>query len=169
MPGRKNWPCGARNKATPPRPEFLPSKAESGASRPRFTRLRGCRNRRYYATPRRTSPPWYGFKGNLAIAAQLGIATPSIRRLKRLRPARRNRTEAVGDKMSDQAILVTGAAGFIGFHVARGLLAEGRQVVGLDNLNHYYDPDLKRARLNILREYPEFSFAQTDLADRPSI
>jgi UDP-glucuronate 4-epimerase len=71
--------------------------------------------------------------------------------------------------MSDQAILVTGAAGFIGFHVARGLLAEGRHVVGLDNLNDYYDPDLKRARLNILREYPGFSFSQTDLADRPSI
>lgn len=71
--------------------------------------------------------------------------------------------------MSDQAILVTGAAGFIGFHVARGLLAEGRQVVGLDNLNDYYDPDLKRARLNILRENPGFSFTQTDLADRPSI
>ena len=71
--------------------------------------------------------------------------------------------------MSDQAILVTGAAGFIGFHVARGLLAEGRQVVGLDNLNDYYDPDLKRARLNILRENPAFSFAHADLADRPAI
>jgi UDP-glucuronate 4-epimerase len=71
--------------------------------------------------------------------------------------------------MSDQAILVTGAAGFIGFHVARGLLAEGRHVVGLDNLNDYYDPELKRARLNILRENPAFSFAKIDLADRPSI
>jgi UDP-glucuronate 4-epimerase len=71
--------------------------------------------------------------------------------------------------MSDQAILVTGAAGFIGFHVARGLLGEGRDVVGLDSLNDYYDPDLKRARLNILRENPGFSFAQTDLADRPSM
>ena len=79
------------------------------------------------------------------------------------------RAEAVGDMMSDQTILVTGAAGFIGFHVARGLLAEGREVVGLDNLNNYYDPELKRARLNILRENPGFSFAQTDLADRTSI
>ena len=49
--------------------------------------------------------------------------------------------------MMDQAILVTGAAGFIGFHVARQLLAEGRPVIGLDNLNSYYDPALKQARL----------------------
>src|SRR3984893_8480684 len=71
--------------------------------------------------------------------------------------------------MSDQAILVTGAAGFIGFHVARRLLAEGRHVVGLDNLNSYYDPALKRSRLNILHENSGFSFVQTDLADRPSM
>jgi UDP-glucuronate 4-epimerase len=71
--------------------------------------------------------------------------------------------------MSDQTILVTGAAGFIGFHVAHKLLAEGRNVAGLDNLNAYYDPALKQARLNILRENPRFSFVQTDLADRPSI
>ena len=69
--------------------------------------------------------------------------------------------------MSDQAILVTGAAGFIGFHVARQLLAEGRDVVGLDNLNHYYDPALKQARLDILREHSRFGFLQVDLAERP--
>ncbi len=69
--------------------------------------------------------------------------------------------------MSDQTILVTGAAGFIGFHIARQVLAEGRDVVGLDNLNSYYDPALKRARLNILRANSRFSFVQTDLADRP--
>jgi UDP-glucuronate 4-epimerase len=68
--------------------------------------------------------------------------------------------------MSDQAILVTGAAGFIGFHVARRLLAEGRDVVGLDNLNSYYDPALKLARLGILREDKRFSFVQSDLSDR---
>jgi len=45
--------------------------------------------------------------------------------------------------MSDQTILVTGAAGFIGFHVARNLLAEGRKVVGLESLNNYYDLALK--------------------------
>jgi UDP-glucuronate 4-epimerase len=71
--------------------------------------------------------------------------------------------------MSDHTILVTGAAGFIGFHVARQLLAEGRDVVGLDNLNSYYDPTLKQARLNILRQNTRFSFVQTDLADRPSM
>ena len=71
--------------------------------------------------------------------------------------------------MSDQTILVTGAAGFIGFHVVRRLLAEGRKVVGLDNLNSYYDPALKQARLNILRSEPGFVFEQTDLADRASM
>jgi UDP-glucuronate 4-epimerase len=71
--------------------------------------------------------------------------------------------------MSDHAILVTGAAGFIGFHVASQLLAEGRHVVGLDNLNSYYDPALKQSRLNILREDPRFSFARIDLADRASM
>jgi UDP-glucuronate 4-epimerase len=68
--------------------------------------------------------------------------------------------------MSDRATLVTGAAGFIGFHAARQLLAEGRSVVGLDSLNDYYDPALKRSRLAILRENPRFSFVHADLADR---
>ena len=68
--------------------------------------------------------------------------------------------------MSDQAILVTGAAGFIGFHIARRLLAEGREIVGLDSLNAYYDPSLKQARLDILRADPRFSFVQDDLANR---
>ena len=60
--------------------------------------------------------------------------------------------------MSDKAVLVTGAAGFIGFHVARQLLSEGRDVVGLDNLNNYYDPALKQSRLSILREQPAIPF-----------
>lgn len=71
--------------------------------------------------------------------------------------------------MSDQAILVTGAAGFIGFHVARRLLAEGCTVVGLDNLNDYYDKALKAARLNILRGEARFSFERVDLSDRAAI
>jgi UDP-glucuronate 4-epimerase len=71
--------------------------------------------------------------------------------------------------MSDQTILVTGAAGFIGFHVARRLLAEGCVVVGLDNLNSYYDPALKQARLDMLRREPHFAFEQIDLADRASM
>lgn len=62
--------------------------------------------------------------------------------------------------------LVTGAAGFIGFHVARRLLERGRPVVGLDNLNSYYDPTLKRARLRELGKLPGFSFVRADLADR---
>jgi UDP-glucuronate 4-epimerase len=71
--------------------------------------------------------------------------------------------------MSDQTILVTGAAGFIGFHIARQLLAEGRDVVGLDSLNSYYDPALKRARLAILHERERFDFVHTDLADRAAM
>jgi UDP-glucuronate 4-epimerase len=71
--------------------------------------------------------------------------------------------------MSDRATLVTGAAGFIGFHVARRLLAEGRQVVGLDNLNNYYDPTLKQSRLEVLRRDSNFGFEFMDLVDRRSI
>jgi len=71
--------------------------------------------------------------------------------------------------MPNQAILVTGAAGFIGFHVARRLHAEGRHVVGLDNFSDYYDPELKQARLNVLRKQPQFDFVQIDLTDRSSI
>ena len=71
--------------------------------------------------------------------------------------------------MSDQTILVTGAAGFIGFHVARQLLSEGRNVLGLDSLNNYYDPALKQSRVDILRENSRFEFVRADLADRPAI
>ncbi len=63
-------------------------------------------------------------------------------------------------------VLVTGAAGFIGFHLARHLLVRGDSVVGLDNLNPYYDPSLKEARLAILRSCPGFQFIHADLADR---
>lgn len=66
-------------------------------------------------------------------------------------------------------ILVTGAAGFIGFHVAQRLLARGDEVVGLDNLNAYYDPRLKQARLRMLEEHKNFSFVKADLADRNAI
>ena len=69
-------------------------------------------------------------------------------------------------KMPDQAILVTGAAGFIGFHVAQRLLQSGHRVVGIDNLNGYYDPRLKAARLDILRNDPRFHFEKLDVADR---
>jgi UDP-glucuronate 4-epimerase len=66
-------------------------------------------------------------------------------------------------------LLVTGAAGFIGFHTARRLLERGDEVVGLDNLNAYYDPSLKAARLELLRRYPPFRFVQADIADREAM
>jgi UDP-glucuronate 4-epimerase len=65
-----------------------------------------------------------------------------------------------------EPVLVTGAAGFVGFHVAERLLSLGRQVVGLDNVNDYYDPRLKEARLEILRRHSSFIFAKLELADR---
>ena len=71
--------------------------------------------------------------------------------------------------MTDQPILITGAAGFIGLHVARRLLVEGRQVVGLDNLSDYYDPALKQSRLDLLKREAGFRFVQADLADRDAV
>jgi UDP-glucuronate 4-epimerase len=70
--------------------------------------------------------------------------------------------------MPDKKVLVTGAAGFIGFHLAQRLLADGREVVGVDSINNYYDPKLKEARLDILRNHRSFSFEKLDLADRSS-
>jgi UDP-glucuronate 4-epimerase len=64
------------------------------------------------------------------------------------------------------AYLVTGAAGFIGFHTCRKLLARGESVVGVDSVNDYYDPALKEARLAQLQDTPGFSFLRADLADR---
>lgn len=68
-----------------------------------------------------------------------------------------------------EKFLVTGAAGFIGFHLSKQLLARGEQVIGLDNLNNYYDVPLKQARLDQLLEQKTFQFSQLDLADRQGI
>lgn len=62
------------------------------------------------------------------------------------------------------AVLVTGAAGFVGYHVSRALVESGTPVVGIDNLNSYYDPALKRARLAELSKLPGFRFAHADIA-----
>lgn len=66
-------------------------------------------------------------------------------------------------------ILVTGAAGFIGFHVTQRLLAAGHQIVGIDNLNDYYDVSLKQSRLDLISQHPGFTFIKMELADRAAI
>jgi UDP-glucuronate 4-epimerase len=66
-------------------------------------------------------------------------------------------------------VLLTGAAGFIGYHVGEALLGRGERVVGVDNLTDYYDPNLKQARLERLRGRSEFSFHRIDLSDRKAV
>ena len=69
----------------------------------------------------------------------------------------------------NQHVLVTGAAGFIGYHLCQRLLDQGCRVTGLDNLNDYYDVSLKQARLDRLRSCENFTFSRTDLEDRQAM
>lgn len=69
----------------------------------------------------------------------------------------------------NKKILVTGAAGFIGYFLSKRLLGMGCTVVGIDNLNDYYDVNLKYARLNLLKPYEKFTFHKLDLADKPAL
>ena len=66
-------------------------------------------------------------------------------------------------------VLVTGAAGFIGFHVSRALLARGDEVIGIDDLNDYYDVRLKEARLEAVREDGRFAFVRGDIVDPSTV
>jgi len=66
-------------------------------------------------------------------------------------------------------ILVTGAAGFIGFHVVKRIVEDGHEVLGIDNLNDYYDPELKRARLQLLERLPGFFFEKIDISDKEAV
>lgn len=69
----------------------------------------------------------------------------------------------MADKKNNQSILVTGAAGFIGYHLSRRLLEKGNRVIGVDNLNPYYDVTLKKARLDRLKPLNDFSFYEEDI------
>ncbi|MCP4459418.1 MAG: NAD-dependent epimerase [Cytophagales bacterium] len=68
-----------------------------------------------------------------------------------------------------KTILVTGAAGFIGFHLSKRLLEDGNKVVGLDSLNDYYDVSLKHARLNILKQFPGFEFEHENMGNQAGV
>jgi UDP-glucuronate 4-epimerase len=74
-----------------------------------------------------------------------------------------------GETLMNKSVLVTGAAGFIGFHLSKRLLHEGATVIGIDNLNAYYDVNLKKARLSILKRHDNFVFHKIDIANRRSI
>jgi UDP-glucuronate 4-epimerase len=71
--------------------------------------------------------------------------------------------------MNNDPILVTGSAGFIGFHTAVRLLQAGRKVVSVDNLNDYYDPTLKQARLDELSNFANFTFVKANIADKTAM
>ncbi|MBL7094313.1 GDP-mannose 4,6-dehydratase [candidate division KSB1 bacterium] len=71
--------------------------------------------------------------------------------------------------MNIERILVTGSAGFIGFHLSKSLLDVGYEVLGIDNLNDYYDPKLKLARLEQLKPYKNFKFEKIDISDRENL
>ena len=71
--------------------------------------------------------------------------------------------------MNSSKILITGAAGFIGYHLCKSLLEDGYEVLGIDNLNDYYDTNLKQARLEQLKQFKSFTFNKVDIADRESL
>lgn len=72
-------------------------------------------------------------------------------------------------KKTTRKIVITGAAGFIGFHLARTLLEKGWRVVGIDSITDYYDPRIKQKRLAILKKYPKFRFYKTNIAKYPAL
>ena len=73
------------------------------------------------------------------------------------------------ESLNNRKILVTGGAGFIGYHLCKSLLDDDYEVLGIDNLNDYYDPKLKHARLDQLTPYKNFTFERIDIADREAL
>lgn len=72
-------------------------------------------------------------------------------------------------RKADKVYFVTGGAGFIGFHLSKKLLEEGVHVIGLDNMNGYYEVGLKEDRIAILKKYPRYCFVEKDLVDKEAV
>jgi len=95
------------------------------------------------------------------------LIMPYMRRRRMVCMQKADRTTLLEHKTLDSLkYLVTGAAGFIGFHLSKRLLEEGHTVIGIDNLNNYYDPKLKKDRLALLKKYPNFTFHKINIANR---
>ena len=70
---------------------------------------------------------------------------------------------------SSKTYLITGGAGFIGFYLSKALLEKGAKVIGIDNLNDYYEVSLKEDRLEILKKFPEYQFVKGDISDKETV
>ena len=131
------------------------------SSSPKFSHDFGTRRN----TKRSAVRSYYSAQSGWLASDRLGLAPDADRRRLYVIGAIENDHQRLQHRNLDVTYLVTGAAGFIGFHVADRLLERGENVVGIDNLNPYYSVELKRARLAELSRHRSFRFEQVDIAD----